>query len=367
MTLKILFVIPNLFHGGAEYQLYELCKSLQRDSEHTVRVLSFYSERSRDLDGHYRAIRELGVELDTLFDRMVTGPALLAATRRYLKTHPADVVQTFLQANQYALPASLGLGHRLYLGIRNMIDLPPAQLWLAKRLDSRVTAYVGNARHATEHYVRRIGCSHAKGRTIYNGIDLRRLETGRNRQATRLELGLPDDVRCLITVSNLHFPHKGHRELIEAWIRLAPDRPKDVLLLAGTGSLIDELRARAVAAGLGERTRFLGLRTDVFDLLRASDLYVSPSWTEGFSNSIAEAVLCGLPIVATRVGGSPEIVEEGPSGTLVAPRNVAALAEAMSRDYLPQSRTRLESFKRMVDLERLGQDYLKLYSEVETP
>jgi len=232
-------------------------------------------------------------------------------------------------------------------------------LWRA--LDFRVNAYVGNAKFIIQHYAEQVGCAAHKAVAIYNGIDLERLRRTRSREDMRRELGLPEQARAMITVANMHFPFKGHGELLEAWCAHAPSSPNDHLVLVGTGKREEDLKAQARLAGLASRTHFLGMRSDVMDLLGACDLYISPSWVEGFSNSIAEAILCGLPVVATRVGGTPEMVSEGSWGALVPPQDASSLANAMRRDFQPPSPAALQAFREQVDLNHLGRDYLALY------
>lgn len=359
--VKVLFIIPNLFRGGAEYQLVELCRSLRQESKLQLKVLTFYSEKAKDLDGHYAEMRDLGVSVDSLFDQFTTGFPLLKKLRSYLKSNPSDIIQAFLQANEYTSIASLGLTGEVYHGIRSDPVLSTSKVWMARLLDFRVRAYVGNAKQNIRHYQEQIKFRPSKAVTIYNGINLDRFQQLRPRDATRRDLGLSAHNRVFITVANMHFPFKGHGELLDAWCLHGPTHPQDHLVLVGTGSLREGLEQRARQAGLAERTHFLGMRTDVLDLLSASDVYISPSWVEGFSNSVAEAILCGMPVIATAVGGTPEMVDDGPHGALVPPNNALALATAMDRDFRPLDEGLIQAFRSLVDLKRLGTEYLALY------
>lgn len=242
-----------------------------------------------------------------------------------------------------------------------MINLSVMERLLCRVLDRRVSGYVGNAQHATTHFCRQLNCAEHKRHTIYNGIDHARFSHPRPSREVRSESGLPELARCLITVANMHHPQKGHDDLIQAWIRVAHTRPSDHLVLVGTGNRMAALQAHIQRAGLEGRTHFLGMRRDVPDLLAACDLYVSPSWVEGFSNAIAEAILCGLPVVATRVGGTPEMVEPGEYGSLVEPRQIDELAVALAKEYPRRTQENIRRFADRVSLERLGGEYLKMY------
>lgn len=362
--MDLLFVIPNLFRGGAEYQLMELCKALVRDGGHAVRVVVFHGESTRDLPGYYQVVRELGIPLECLFERTVTGLPLLSAFHGALLRHRPQVVQSFLEANQYALLASLDprLRHDLYFGIRNHITLGRGQRWLQRALRGRVTGFVGNARACTDWYGSQLGIPAERLHTIYNGLDLGRLDPPAPRAGTRAELGLDEHHRVFINVSNMHFPTKGHRELLAAWTRHAPAHPGDHLLLVGEGRLRPELTRMAREAGLAANTHFLGMRQDVIRLMKASDVYVSSSFVEGFSNSIAEARLCGLPVVATAVGGTPELAGDGPDAILVPPGDVEALARALGAPHPAPGEEVRRAFAAKVSLEHLGRDYLDLYA-----
>ncbi|HOJ20522.1 MAG TPA: glycosyltransferase family 4 protein [Armatimonadota bacterium] len=165
-------------------------------------------------------------------------------------------------------------------------------------------------------------------RVIYNGI-----EPGPPpgpRVPLPADLGLPTARPVVITAARLA-PQKGIAHLLDAWARLAPTFPEGILLLAGDGPLRPELEAQATVLGIGSSVRLLGFREDMDALLRAADLAVVPSLAEGQSIFTLEAMARGVPVVATHVGGLPEMVREGRTGLLVPPADPPALATAMAR------------------------------------
>ena len=123
-------------------------------------------------------------------------------------------------------------------------------------------------------------------------------------------------------------PPKNHALLIEAFAQVRSDAPL-YLLLVGGGELQDAVRAQVAGLGLESRVRFLGIRADVADILRASDVFVLSSRWEGNPLSVMEAMAAGLPVVSTGVGGVPELVREGETGLLVPSEDAGALAQAM--------------------------------------
>jgi glycosyltransferase involved in cell wall biosynthesis len=130
---------------------------------------------------------------------------------------------------------------------------------------------------------------------------------------------------------------KDQLTLVRAFLHLLDNEPgaREVLRLViiGDGLLLEEARQLLRAAGAGQVAWLPGERADIPDMMRGLDLFVLPSLREGISNTILEAMASGLPVVATRVGGNPELVEEGRTGMLVPPSDPVALAQAI-RTYL---------------------------------
>lgn len=133
-----------------------------------------------------------------------------------------------------------------------------------------------------------------------------------------------------IVVSALS-PGKGHGQLLRAMASAAPRAPNLRLWIAGYGPLAAGLKVELRALGLEATVAFLGFRTDVPALLRSADFFCLPTRSEGLGSSILEAMSAGLPVVASRVGGVPEVVEDGRTGALVPLDDVAALADWMVR------------------------------------
>ena len=163
---------------------------------------------------------------------------------------------------------------------------------------------------------------------VTNGVDLDRFRPGGRREDLRAGFRIPCDAVLCVTIGRF-LPDKGLSYLLEA-ARQVLDHRKDVYwLLAGRGPLEAELRAMAGKLGLDERVIFAGFRTDVPDLLAAADLVVVSSTCEGCSVAILEGMACGRAVVATRVGGTPEIIEDGRTGLIVEPRRPDQLAGAV--------------------------------------
>lgn len=167
---------------------------------------------------------------------------------------------------------------------------------------------------------------------VHHGPDLSGAPGGpQARAAAREQLGLPADAVVVGTVGNLT-AKKDHRTLLEAHARLRRTHPSTVLVLIGSGPLEAELRGHASALGLTDQAVVLaGSRPDVPALLPALDVFALSSRQEGLPVALMEAMTSGLPAVVTRVGGMPEILDDGEEGLLVPPADPDVLARALAR------------------------------------
>lgn len=211
----------------------------------------------------------------------------------------------------------------------------------------------------------------AKLVTIHNGVDVSRFARG-DREAARRALRLPGHAVVVGAVGRLDAV-KDHGGLLQAFSILRTDQPAAELVIVGDGPRRAHLERQVQELGLTGHVHLLGMRQDVPVLLRGFDAFVLPSLAEGISNTVLEAMATGLPVVATRVGGNPELLEHGVTGALVAPGNPLVLAAAL-RCYVEDSALREahgDAGRRRVlqhfTLERMAQAYRELYLSVGSP
>lgn len=248
----------------------------------------------------------------------------LAAFARWCRRVDAHIVHTCeLYSNVFGLPGAALAGVPVRIGNRRELATPDksrGQLIAQRAGYAAAHAVVANSQAAAAQ-LRREGVPSRKIHVIPNGIDL---DAFAHRQAPEDNAARPR----IITVANLR-PEKGHDTLLAAAARVARVRPDAEWTIVGDGPLRKALEQDAAARGLDGRVRFLGERRDVPALLAASDIFVLPSRWEASPNALIEAMASGLPVVATRVGGIPELVDDGATGTLVNAGDDEAMSAAV--------------------------------------
>lgn len=356
-------MIGSLGRGGAESQLLMLMGYIR---EYGYEPILFALEADGDLqsdirgagisivDGGYDSQVPLAVKLMLLLRSLVRLWVLL------LKERPRIVHGVLPLANLFAAVAGRLAAVPCVVTSRRALNTHQERVrgWrLADRLSTRLShVVVANSEAVKRDTLQREGGNEAMIRVIHNGLDQSCWKTAPGvREQVRRELGLGADAEVLIIVANL-IPYKGHRDLLQAVHELAGEHPALRLLVVGEDRGIGvELKSEAESLGIAGRILWLGLRRDVPRLLAAADLYVSASHEEGFSNSLLEALVAGKAVVATRVGGNPEMLEQGRLGVLVECGDAAGLAEAI--DHL------LRTPERMVEMGKRAAEYVaRVYS-----
>lgn len=176
--------------------------------------------------------------------------------------------------------------------------------------------------------------------TVHEGVDLDHIDAAPPADL-HAELWLPHHAPVVGAIGAL-VPHKGQRDLVAAAPLVLRHVPDARFVICGEGELRDQLTAQVRQLGLEKHVRLAGFRADVLSLLKAFDVFVMPSVTEGLGTSVIDAMACRRPVVGTRAGGIPELIVEGDTGHLVAVGDVPALASAIAgllRD--PAARERL--------------------------
>lgn len=184
-----------------------------------------------------------------------------------------------------------------------------------------------------------------KSQLIYNSIDFDRFNrSSESRDAIRAELGIPKDVVLIGSVGRLA-PQKGYEYLLEAIKYLSEEQPRIKLIIAGDGPLMDSLKSQAKQLKISDHIEFLGVRSDIEKIISAMDIFVSSSLWEGLPTVLLESMAAQVPVIATDVSGSREIVTDDITGFLVPSSNAQALAHKIT--YVLQNREKADGVARI--------------------
>lgn len=328
----IITIIDGLGMGGAERLLIPYLRYLQANG-FALRVCALQERQGNPLAAEVAA---LGVPVDLLpvpYLRDVTAvPRLMA----YLRQYQADLVHTQLElANTLGTVAARLLGLPTVCTLHT-IDEPQAgsktarrirlMWWVLRHFCQRIMAVSEGTR---QHHLQAARFAPEQVVTLYNGIDLTRFgpRDMACQTAVRRSLGIPAAAKLMTTVAVLRQP-KGIQHMLEALPVVLTAVPDAHYLIVGDGDYRATLEAQVADLGLGERVCFAGQRQEVADLLAASDLFVLPTLTDALPTVLMEAMALRLPLLATAVGGVPEMVENGLNGLLVSPGAADQLAQA---------------------------------------
>jgi glycosyltransferase involved in cell wall biosynthesis len=326
--VKALFLCQNLNVGGAEELILGASTALPAAGVQTGVVA--LTRRGPIAD----EIAAAGVPL-----HLVAGqpgprdPAAFVRLVRLLQRQQPDVVHTFLiVAGIYGRLAAFAAGVPLVLAAeQNVYARKPRRHALLERgLAARTYRVVACCEVVGRYYQQQVGVPTSKIAVVYNAVRFGRRPQPTDGETARFALKLPPDALVLGTLGRLT-EQKSQRMLLQAVASLVRDVPNVVLFLAGDGPLRAELESEAARLRLADRVRFLGVRRDRATLYAAMDVFVLPSRWEGLSLALVEAMGAGRAVVATDVGGNPEVVEDGRTGLLVPPVDAGALADALTR------------------------------------
>lgn len=352
---RVVHVVSSLNVGGMEHFVLRIAAE-QRRLGHEVSVLAL---NGGPLEEH---AHRSGVPVRVLSGRNALARVL--ETAAYLGTQRPRVIHPHNPSSlHYALVGKTVSGAKLVLtyhgrGLREA-RTPGAGEW--HRTDAVISVSEGAVSQLPE------AVPSSRVSVIRNGV----LPTppARTREEVRRELEL-DNRPVGIMVARMD-GMKGHDTLVRALAQLRDSGRVATLLVAGDGVERPQIEALAHELNLGsEWLRFLGFRTDVPDLLAASDFFLLPSVTEGLPLSLLEAMTHGLPALATPVGGIPEVIRDGKHGFLIPVHGHVELAEAMAR--LVEDRILLRTLgdrarRRALEefsFERMTREYLELYSRL---
>jgi L-malate glycosyltransferase len=337
MKPRILLMARELHHGGSERQLTEIALALDR-ARFEPHVGAFRVEGIRGSE-----LRAAGVPTVEIPVRSFRSPGSLAAMwklGRYVRANDIRLVHTFdIPLTAAGIPAVRLLTPAIALASQRChLDLVQPGLRKVLLASERMAhGVVVNCEFLQRHLVEDAGFPPEKVHLCHNGVDLAQFRPGPGTRPEALPPGGP-----VIGVVCLLRPEKGLTTLVDAFAMVRHAAPNLRLAIVGSGSMLPELRKRAGELGVLDACVFEPATGQVTEWLRNIDIFVLPSLSEALSNSLMEAMACGCCSIASRVGGNPELIEDGVRGLLFKPGDSAGLARALRETILnPELRKRL--------------------------
>jgi glycosyltransferase involved in cell wall biosynthesis len=335
--MKLFLLSTSMGMGGADQQILTLARAM-RGRGHDVRIVSLAPLGQMGLEAQGEGIPTDSLDLRRNLTHLPRIGRLVTMLRQW---RPDILHSHMVHANLLASALRpFAPVKALVATIHSINDGGPIRMAAYRASSAMVDRFTIISRLAAERYVG-IGAVPARlVEVIPNAVDVDAFrKVPEARLSVRAELGIGDEF-VWIAVGRFELA-KDYPTMIAAFAQLAARRPRSRLLLVGKGSLQPDVEERVRAADLDGRVRFLGVRRDVTRLLSAADGYVLSSAWEGMPVVLLEAAAAELPIVATRVGGIAEVVEDGRTGVLVPPGDPSALAQAMERieGSSPEGRT----------------------------
>ena len=328
---KVMHLIATNFYGGPEKQIVEHLKRLN-NGRYQGTLASFLEggDPNETLEqAEIARLRKFGIPMSSRFDIRALWNLI-----QVLRHEKIDLLCTHgYKSTVMGWWAGRRVGIPVVAFSRGYTAENPKVAfyeWLDRRFLKRVNGII----FVSEGQRKRLESFGIRGRRSWVVRNAVAADSSRNplsgdlRKEVFERLGIPSGVEMVVSAGRLS-PEKGHQFLVEAIGMLQGSSNKTHFVFCGEGPCQKELETRSKELGISEICHFVGFRRDLKEIFQAMDLMVLPSLTEGLPNVILEVFACGKPVVATEVGGVPEIVEDGVNGILVPPGRSKLLAEAI--------------------------------------
>lgn len=379
--IKIMYFIGTLGRGGAEGQLLELIEGLDKEKFAPVLVVL------KGKDDLYPRCEKMGIPLYLL---EFAGPAgslvpwklyrvMKNLIRLYMsmKKDTPHIVHAYLFVS-YVCGVFMGklVGVPLIITSRRSLGTFKARVWtpfhrlLEKLVNSWTDLIIANSYAVKEDTEKREKICGSRIIVIHNGVDHEVLKTDGKALHLKKELNIQEGAKVVAMIANL-IHYKNHKMLLSAIPIIKRHIPDTHFLLIGRdGGMEGILRDYARSLGIEEYITFAGSRSDIASLLSIIDVSVLTSLEEGFPNVVLESMACGVPVVATSVGGIPEAIDDRKTGFLVASMDHEALAEKilelLSNVELAEAmgRNGIKKVKECFTIEKMVRAHEKLYKDL---
>ncbi len=355
--MKILQVIPYFCFGGAETMCENLTYAL-RNLGHEVTVVCLF-DRPTPIS---RRMEEAGIPIHFLDKKLGLDLSMVPKLTKLMKTLRPDVVHTHLDVIKYAAAAARLAGVPKCIHTVHNVAEKEAEGRVQKCINGTYFRLGWSVPVALSPEVRKTvsdfyGLDLEKIPMVYNGVDLSRCIPKESYEAEKLKL---------VHVGRFN-AQKNHAGLLWAFRQVVDRIPDAQLHLLGEGELLEQTQALARELGLEKNIRFLGSQSNIYPHLHEADIFLLPSLYEGMPMTIIEAMGTGLPIVATRVGGVPDMIRDRESGllTLCDPEEVSsailelAASQALRRKLGETARQESQRFSAAY----MAREYARIYEQ----
>ncbi len=364
--IRVVQIVPMLGPGGAERVVVDIATGLNRERFETG-VISIWRRTGCELE---QALDDGDVGVEYLGKGWGFDGRTFHRLHRALRDFRPDVVHTHLQVLRYAFPSLLLQRPGLTLHtVHNLAERevePRAQV-LQKYAFRHGVMPIAVSKEVSLSLKRLYGV--APSRVIANGIRTSHYANPQvSRKEWRVRAGFNEGHVLFVCVARL-MEQKNHALLLKAFAQGPASDARAQLVLVGDGPLGEKLLAQAESLGLARQVRFLGVRSDVADVLGASDVFVMSSDWEGNPLSVMEAMASGLPLVCTAAGGVPDLFANGREGFLVQPGDGRGMANSMAfllrsaESRLAMGAAGARRAKEYFDVSRMVHAYEQLYEK----
>ena len=367
-------MIDSLGRGGAENLMPTILGNIDKDRfEQRVCVLQV-----RNGNPVAEELQAIGIPVDFVPVPKLKNLSNLPRLLNYLRKEKPDVVHTQLEFS-----ATLGCLATRLLGIPNVSTFHVIHdpgtvkltqwrfkfMWTSYRYFANIILAVSDI--VRDNIIESGNIPPSKVVTLHNGIELDRFSSQSEEKTpiSKNDFDIPEDAIVLITVAVLR-PPKGLQFVLEAFPQILEEVSNAYYLIVGDGEHRQALEEKAETLRITDHIRFAGYRSDIPDLLALSDIFILPTLNDAFPTVLIEAMAAGKPLIASRIGGVPEIVQENINGILVPPGNPDAIRDACIRliqnDDLSEkfSKASIEIAREKFDITAQVDKLEKLYTDL---
>lgn len=371
MIMKILMVIDSLDKGGKERRMLELIKGLiERPEGFTIYLVSL-TERVE-----YKYVYDLPIKFEVLKRKYSKDPSIVLRLKKIIKAFQPDIIHSWSTMASVYLSLSnvfsrIPMVSAVLADAHNNLDISDKHYFRVKLTTPFTTVFVANSNAGIRSY----DTPSIKSVCIYNGIDFGRFQNLRPKSEVELDiLGMPKTNHFIVAMVASFDERKDYNTVIGAALKMCPINKNLIFLLIGNGPDWEKSRNGIPADLLNKQIIFTGNRDDVESILQIVDLGLlitnADNHGEGISNSIIECMAMGRPVIASRGGGTDEVIIDHFNGFLVDPKNANQIIEKIDILYKNEEllnnlgKNAFKWVREHFDIDKKTGEYVELYNRL---